>query len=86
VDFSNLSLKPTDKPRDYLLLGLYLFILGLLLLALVAAVAFAFGALEEVLLLQDVVSVTTVLPVYFVLVVAVGMMLRGLISLYGRRK
>lgn len=81
MDFTKpLTSKPNNKPRDHFRIGLACLVVGLLLLACVAAASFAFGMAEEVLLLRDIVSATTALPVYLILLFAVVAMFRGLFA------
>ena len=87
MNFTNLpTSEPINKPRDHFRIGLACLVVGLLLLAFVAAASFAFGMAEEVLLMRDIVSATTALPVYLILLFAVVTMFRGLIAFLKQQK
>ena len=79
MDWSGIAVKPSRTGRDAIIIGLYLLILALFLLAGLAVVGVALGGLRDVLLLRDIVGVTTALPIYLMILVAFGLIAKGLI-------
>lgn len=63
------------------MLGVYLLLIGLFLLGIVAFVAHLFDSMRDVLLLRDIVGGTTALPVYVMLLFALGLIVRGLLTM-----
>lgn len=80
VTNSDRSLMPSSG-RDRIVIGSWVMCLGLLLLLVVAAVGWLFGDLCKLLLLRDIVSLTTALPAYGLLVIGFGLVVVGVFTL-----
>lgn len=87
MDFSKASeSNARNAGRDHVGLGLILLVVGAVSLAGIALVAHLFGSMWDVLLLRDIVSATTALPVYLLILAAVGLILKGVYTkLFSRR-
>lgn len=81
MDFSNIGSSDSGTGRSQALLGVYLLLIGLFLLGIVAFVAHLFDSMRDVLLLRDIVGGTTALPVYVMLLFALGLIVRGLLTM-----
>lgn len=81
MDFSNIESSDSRSGRSQALLGVYLLLTGLLLLGIVAFVAHLFDSMKDVLLLRDIVGGTTALPVYVLMLFALGLIARGLLTM-----
>lgn len=82
---SNLEESQPPTPwRDRVFLGAWTIGLAVLLLLIFAGVGLLFGDLRSVFLLKDIVSLTTVLPLYRLLAIGVVLVFSGVVAVVWR--